>query len=471
MKNAPGPYGHFLLGNLRDLRTRVLAFFTGLQKQYGDITTIRFAIRNVSYLQHPDYIYHVLQENNRNYTKSLRYEQLKYLLGNGLLTSEGEFWLRQRRMIQPAFHKQKLQLLANEMVECTREMCDQWEKEFLNKRFNLAAEMMALTLQIVGKTLLNADVKSDAKNVGEALSYLLKAVNKRTRTPLLLPIWVPTPTHQKIKKAVKTINAVLDKIFDDRREHPSERYDLLSMLMEATYEDTGEHMGNKQLRDEVMTLFVAGHETTANALSWTMYLLAQHPDAMKKCIDEIERVTGAKNPEFNNLSELKYLTMVIEESMRLYPPAWIIGRKTIRPDRIGKYNIPSGRNILISPYALHRDERYWPDPEKFIPERFLPEEVKKRPKNSYLPFGAGPRMCIGNNFALMEMQIVLSMLLQKFRFAPSGDSLVTPEALITLRPSGGVWLTLFASDLTLKGSNLNNPGRSPVTPPPRPTDL
>ncbi len=442
MKHPPGPYGHPLLGNLSDLRTRVLDFFCELRDKYGDISTIRFSIRKVSYIQNPEYIHHILQENNRNYTKSLRYEQLKYLLGNGLLTSEGEFWLRQRRMIQPAFHKQKLELLAGEMVSCTNEMIGNWEKNFQNSTFNFASEMMALTLQIVGKTLLNADVKSDAKNVGDALSFLLKAVNVRTRTPVLLPLWIPIPTHLKIKRSVNTINAVLDKIFEERRNNLSDRYDLLSMLMEARYEDTGEPMGNNQLRDEVMTLFVAGHETTANALSWTMYLLTRHPAIMKKCVDEINTSIKKRLPTFSDLRQLPYLTMVIEESMRLYPPAWIIGRKTIQPDKMGNYKMPAGHNVLISPYALHRDKRFWPQPEKFIPERFLPEEIKKRPRNAYLPFGAGPRMCIGNNFAIMEMQLVIALLLQKFRFTPVNDQPVIPEPLITLRPLGGIWLKL-----------------------------
>ena len=439
---APGPFGHPILGNLFDLRTRVLEFFAELQEKYGDIATIRFSVRNVSYLQHPDLINHVLIENNRNYTKSLRYEQLKYLLGNGLLTSEGEFWLRQRRMIQPAFHKHKLELLATEMVDCTKEMLTNWEQDLKGKPFNLAAEMMALTLQIVGKTLLNADVKSDAKNVGDALSFLLRAVNIRTRTPILLPLWIPIPNHQKIKSAVASINKVLDKIFEERRNNPSDRYDLLSMLMEAKYEDTGLAMDNKQLRDEVMTLFVAGHETTANALSWTILLLLQNPQCLEKCIAEIKNTIGTKTPEFNDLQNLKYLSMCIEESMRIYPPAWIIGRKTIKADVIGKFKIPAGHNLLISPYALHRDKRFWPQPEKFMPERFTPDEVKKRPKNSYLPFGAGPRMCIGNNFAIMEMQIVLAMILQKYEMKLVPGKIVIPDPLITLRPGGGVWVEI-----------------------------
>lgn len=442
MSHPPGPYGNILLGNLKDLRIRVLDFFAGLQQQFGDISTIRFSIRKVSYIQHPDLIHYVLQENNRNYTKSLRYEQLKYLLGNGLLTSESEFWLRQRRMIQPAFHKNTIRQLADEMVVCTDEMLEVWETKFQGKTMNAASEMMALTLQIVGKTLLNADVKAEAKNVGSALSYLLKAVNIRTRTPVLLPLWIPVPTHLKIKKSIQTINLVLDKIFEDRRKNPDDRNDLLSLLMGATYEDTGEHMGNKQLRDEVMTIFVAGHETTANALSWTLYLLSLHQDVLKKCREEILRVIGNRKPEYNDLSQLTYLTMVIEETMRLYPPAWIIGRKTIRPDKIGNYAVPSGHNILISPYALHRDKRFWPQPEKFMPERFLLDEVKKRPRNSYLPFGAGPRMCIGNNFAIMEMQIVLSMIIQKFNLLSPDNQTVFPEPLITLRPKGGVMLNI-----------------------------
>lgn len=438
----PGPFGNLLLGNLPDLKTRVLDFFSELQTQFGDISTVRFAFRNVSYIQHPDYIHHILQEHNRNYTKSLRYEQLKYLLGNGLLTSEGEFWLRQRRMIQPAFHKQKLMLLADEMAIISKNLCDRWEVELKDKEFNLAAEMMALTLDIVGKTLLNANVKSDATNMGTALEFLLRSVNVRTRTPILLPLWIPLPSHLKIKKAVHTIKNVLDKVFEDRRKNPSDRYDLLSMLMETKYEDTGEPMDNRQLRDEVMTIFVAGHETTANALSWTLYLLSTHPEERKKCIEELNRTLKGRTPEFADLRELKYLTMVIEESMRLYPPAWIIGRKAIKKDTIGKYKIAPNHNVLISPYALHRDKRYWSEPDKFIPERFTPEEIIKRPKLSYLPFGGGPRLCIGNNFAMMEMQIVLATILQRFTLKKINDKPILPDPLITLRPRGGMWMKI-----------------------------
>ncbi len=440
-KSPPGPYGHILLGNLKDLRTRVLGFFCELQPRFGDISTIRFSIRKVSYIQHPDLIQHVLQENNRNYTKSLRYEQLRHLLGNGLLTSEGEFWLRQRRLIQPAFHKHKLETLCDQMVQCTRESIRELDVQS-SSTMDIAPHMMALTLQVVGKTLLSADVKSDARVVAEALGYLLRAVNIRTRTPVLLPLWVPTPHHLKIKKSIRAINNVLDKIFSERREQPSSVSDLLSMLMEARYEDTGEPMNNQQLRDEVMTLFVAGHETTANALSWTLYLLALHPGELKKCQDEIDRVLKDRDPVFTNLNHLAYLTMVIEESMRLYPPAWVIGRKTVMPDTLGGYHFGRGHNMLISPFALHRDKRFWNEPAKFIPERFTPDEVKKRPKFAYIPFGGGPRLCIGNNFAMMELQIVLAMLLKRFHITPDPGRTPVPEPLITLRPGGGMWLTL-----------------------------
>jgi cytochrome P450 len=437
-RSPPGPFGHPVLGNLRDLQSRVLDFFCSLQPSHGDISTIRFSVRKVSYVQHPDLIQYILQENNRNYTKSLRYEQLKYLLGNGLLTSEGDFWLRQRRLMQPAFHRQKLEKLCADMVSCTRETLEAWGNLPKNKSFNIATEMMALTLQIVGKTMLSADVRSDAKEVGDALSFLLRAVNVRTRTPVLLPLWVPTPHHQKIKRSIRIINSVLDKIFEERRASSVDREDLLSMLMEVKYEDTGQGMDNKQLRDEVMTVFVAGHETTANALSWTLYLLARHNDVLKNCIREIDNVLKGKIPDAGNLQELHYLTRVIDESMRLYPPAWVIGRKTIKPDVIGGHRIPAGHNILISPFALHRDSRFFPDPMRFDPDRFTPEEIKKRPKFSYIPFGGGPRICIGNNFAMMEMQVVLSMILQKFIPENNSTSKVIPEPLITLRPSGGI---------------------------------
>jgi cytochrome P450 len=429
----PGKYGHPITGNLQDLKTRVLDFFCEQQETYGDVSTIRFSVRKVLYIQHPDLIQYVLQENNKNYTKSLRYEQLKYLLGNGLLTSEGEFWLRQRRLIQPAFHKQKLAQLVTDMATCTGNMIFKWEQGSYSQ---LTSEMMMLTLDIVSSTLLHANVKNNAAIISEALSFLLKSVNIRTRTPILLPIWIPIPEHQKIKKAVKAINEVLDAVFEQRRSDSNQHHDLLSMLMESKYEDTGESMSNKQLRDEVMTIFVAGHETTANALSWALFLLAKHPEKLSKCKNEVRQVLNGRTPEFNDLTNLKYLTNVIEETLRIYPPAWIIGRKNIKPDTIGNYAIPAGTNVLISPYALHRDKRFWENPEAFIPERFETGETVRKVKNMYLPFGAGPRICIGNNFAMMEMQIVLAMILAKFTPVLNSASQVVPEPLITLRPKG-----------------------------------
>jgi cytochrome P450 len=347
-------------------------------------------------------------------------------------------------MIQPAFHKNKIEKLCDEMVLYIHHTLSRWEQSTASGtvKMNISAEMMALTLGIVGKTLLNTDVGGEAKNIGEALSFLLRSVNKRTRTPVLLPVWVPVPEHLKIRKSVKRINAVLDHIFEERRKKPGQRYDLLSMLMESTYEDTGLPMDDRQLRDEVMTIFMAGHETTANALSWTFYLLASHPDVFQKLMDEIFRVTGDRDPEFSDLHSLKYLTMVIEESMRLYPPAWIIGRKSIKADVLGEYTIPPGYNILICAYALHRDKRYWHNPDQFIPERFTQEETQLRPKFSYIPFGGGPRLCIGNSFAMMEMQLAVVMVLKRFRpeLLPETDNAMEP--LITLRPEKGIILKI-----------------------------
>jgi len=437
----PGPRGHFIAGNLRDLRLRVLDFISGLRTSYGDVVIIRFAFRKVFYIQHPDLIRHVLQENYRNYTKSLRYEQFKYLLGNGLLTSEGDFWLRQRRLIQPAFHKERIRALGDDMVRCTEDMIARWETTGNQLKLNIAGEMMALTLQIVAKTLLSTDVGTSTATVGRSLSYLLRSVNRRTRTPILLPLWIPTPEHIRIKKAVKAINEVLENVFLEHQQPQTDRYDLLDMLMETRYEDSGEPMSKQQLRDEVMTLFVAGHETTANALTWTLYLLSQHESVRKKCVEEITAVCGNLPATTEQIPQLRYLTAVVEESMRLYPPAWMIGRRAIKADRIGEWEIPAGFNLLISPYAMHRDARYWTNPEKFQPERFL-DESSDRPRFAYMPFGGGPRMCIGNTFAMMEMTLVLATLIRKYK--PNYDENIPPvaEPLITLRPHGELSLTM-----------------------------
>lgn len=437
MPFPPGPKGHFITGNLKDLVSRVLDFISGLQEQYGDVVVIRFAFRKVFYVQHPDIIRHILQENHRNYTKSLRYEQFKYLLGDGLLTSEGEYWLRQRRLIQPAFYKERIRSLGADMVTCAEEMTARWKQMPPGTSMNVSREMMALTLDIVGKSLLSADVRADVDTVGKALGYLLHSVNRRTRTPILLPLWIPTPSHRKIKSSILAINEVLERVFAAHEKPQEGRNDLLDMLMASRYEDTGEPMNRKQLRDEVMTLFVAGHETTANALTWTLYLLSQHEDARMRCVNEIQEVTGGRSPAADDVPKLRYITAVIEESMRIYPPAWMIGRRAIQDDKLGTWTIPAGFNVLINPYAMHRDKRYWKEPEKFDPERFL-EPAPDRPKFAYLPFGGGPRMCIGNNFAMMEMVLTLAVILRNFKPIYRGKSKPVCEPLITLRPKGGM---------------------------------
>lgn len=438
IKISKGPKGNFLFGSALDFKKDSIAFITNTEKQFPDFARFRFAYIRMVYLTHPDYVKHVMQTNNKNYKKGIEYEHLKPVLGEGLLTSEGDFWLRQRRLAQPAFHKDRIASFFSIMVNSTQSLLDEWEKKLDNKTTDIHAEMMHLALDIVAKTLLSADVKSESNEIERALSVAIEESYHRVKTLINFPLWVPVPRHLRYNSHRKKLDDVVNKIIEQRRSSTQKFDDLLEMLMNVEDEDTKERMSDKQLRDEVMTIFLAGHETTANALTWAFYLLAKNPEVKTKLLDEIKTVLNGKTPSFEELKNLHYTQQVIHEVLRLYPPAWALGRSALADDNIDGYPIKKGDNILISPYVIHRSPRFWEKPDEFIPERFTPEKMKDMHKFVYFPFGGGPRFCIGNNFAMMEMQIILPMILQKFEIHLKSNQDVLPEPLVTLRPRGGL---------------------------------
>lgn len=432
---APGPKLNVLLRPSSLARKQTHRYLCELERKYGAVSRIKFGPFNVIYLCHPDYIEYMFLHRDK-YVKVKEGGMLRHLLGNGLLTSEGDFWLKQRRLIQPVFHKQQLHTFVQKITESTDEMLMAWAQQ-TGETMDVYHEMNKLTLDVVGKTLFSTNVKEEFEKVNKALTHIMTAIRKRSRM-MRFPLWVPLPSHLSIQHNRNILDETIRGIITQRRNEQGTFDDLLTMLMEVEDADTTERMTDQQLRDEVLTLFVAGHETTANSLTFTLYLLAKNPAVKKRLQQEISEVIPTGEITFEALQKLTYTNWVIKESMRLYPPAWMIPREATQEDVVGGYRVKKGDKVLASPYAMHHSERYWDRPEEFIPERFTAENMKDRPRYSYFPFGGGARLCVGNNFALMEMQIVLAMLISRFDFYLPDNFEMELTPLITLRPKNGL---------------------------------
>jgi cytochrome P450 len=450
-RTVPGPQGHPILGHLRPYRQDLMNFERSLTKDFGDIAHIRFANRHAYFISNPDDVRKVLVEEADKYYKAPIYRLLlSRFLGNGLLTSEGDFWKRQRKLSQPAFHTKRIQAYAETMVDYTQRMLDSWEEGQVR---NVNQDMMHLTLNIVLKTLFNTEIGAEAAQLGEALTTVLEATNAGVRSLFqMLPEWVPLPRNIKNKRGVRQMDAIIMRIVHERHKSDVDNGDLLSMLLLAQDED-GNHMTDKQLRDEAVTIVLAGHETTANALTWSWWLLSQHPEVEAKLHEEVDRVLGNRTPRLEDLRQLEYTDMVFKEAMRLYPPLPSIGRQSIVPVELAGYSLPTGSIVLISPHALHRDARWWNQPEAFIPERFSKENETSIPRYAYLPFGGGPRVCIGNSFAQMESVLLVATIAQRFQMRPSpADQVAIPEPTLTLRPRHNLTMRLEKRIVTTPAS-------------------
>jgi cytochrome P450 len=426
-------------GQLGAVRRDPLGFFTHCARTYGDITGMRYFNFHVFFINNPEYIEDVLVNNARKFHKGRVLRANKGVFGEGLLTSEGNFWLRQRRLAQPAFHRGRIAAYAETMVRYTERLLETWCD---GEERDLHQEMLRVTLQIVGKTLFDADVAGDAKEVGESLELLLELSADFARD-IFIPSWLPTPKNIRKARAIKKLDKIIYRIIEERRKSRHDAGDLLSMLLTARDED-GSSMTDKQLRDESITLFLAGHETTANALSWTWWLLAQNPAAEKKLHAELDGVLSGKAPTLDDVAKLKYTENVLTESLRLYPPAWGTARVAIEEHEIGGYKVPKGTGISLTQWTMHRDPRWFDAPEEFRPERWEDGLAKRLPRFAYFPFGGGPRQCIGNTFALMEATLVLATTAQRYRFRLVAGHPVVPLPSITLRPRHGIRAVLEA---------------------------
>jgi cytochrome P450 len=433
----PGPEQGFFDGLRSQLRRDPLAFMSRAARDYGDIVCLRFFNLRTYLLFNPDHIEDVIVNSARKFIKGRVLRANRFLFGNGLLTSEGHFWLRQRRMMQPAFHRNRIANYASTMTDCATHLLQSWRP---GQQLDIHDAMMRLTLQIVGKTLFHADVERDAPEVGENLQILLEFTMDFRRL-LMTPSWLPTPRNLQAKRAVRNLTHIIDRIIQQRRVSNDDAGDLLSLLIHAQDED-GSRMTTQQLRDEALTLFLAGHETTASTLSWTWMLLAQNPRVEQKLHAELDSVLAGRVPTLDDLAQLPYTSQVITESMRLYPPAWAMARLAIEDHTLGSYPVPQGTGITAITYVVHRDSRWYDNPEQFLPERWKDDLLKRIPRFAYFPFGYGPRQCIGNSFALMEANLVLATLAQHFRFTLLPDHPVVPLASITLRPRHGLHVHL-----------------------------
>jgi cytochrome P450 len=439
--HPPGPRRIIPLSGLLAYRKGPLPFFQNLAAQYGDISYFRLGPQEAFFLNHPDYIKDVLVTNHQNFHKGLALQRAKRLLGEGLLTSEGDFHRRQRRLAQPAFHRARIASYAGVMTAYATETRERWRD---GAALDMSEEMMRLTLGIVGKTLFDADVVSDAQQVGEAMTVVMDLFNIITIPFFELLQKLPLPQLRRFDSARARLDAIIYRLIEERRRSGVDRGDLLSMLLLAQdTEGDGGTMTDEQLRDEVMTIFLAGHETTANALTWTWYLLSQNPEAEAKLHQEIDRVLEGRLPTFEDVAQLKYTEMVLAESMRLYPPAWAIGRLAMNESEIGGYVVPKKSLVLMSQYVMHRDPRYFPEPLRFDPDRWTAEARESRPQFSYFPFGGGPRRCIGEGFAWMEGILLMATLAQQWQMRLVANHPVVLKPVITLRPKYGMRMTVI----------------------------
>jgi cytochrome P450 len=438
----PGPKNLPIVGNLFAFRSDPLGFLTKASREYGDLVYYRFLHQNMYQVNHPDYVREILVANQSNFIKSRALQRAKILLGEGLLTSEGEYHLRQRRLVQPALHRERLARYAAAMSKCAVRAREHWQA---GSAMDVSVEMAQLTLAVVAKTLFSADIESEAPEIGAAMTSILQLFQV-----LLMPFSeyldkLPLPATRRFEKARARLDATIYGLIAERRKSGADTGDLLSMLLLAQDEDDrAVQMSDEQVRDEALTLFLAGHETGANALTWTWFLLSQYPEVERRLHEEIDTVLGNRPPELADLAQLRYAEMILAEALRLYPPAWAIGRKALGDFTLGKFEIPAGSICIVSPFVVQRDAHWFPDPEKFDPERWRPEARDARHKFSYFPFGGGARVCIGERFAWMEGVIVMAAIAQKWRFRLAPGQHAEPMPLVTLRVKNGLRMIVEA---------------------------
>ena len=450
----PGPAALPLLGITTQVRKDPLGYFARVAAKYEGLAMLPVGLDKVYLLNSPATLKHVLVDNWRNYRKSDFYDKLRPLFGQGIVTNDGDAWRRQRQLMNPAFHSESLQRIDQVMRAATASKISAWRERPAGRAFNMATEITELSLAIVMESLFAADAEGRTDAIADAVDTMIEVCERRVWAVPDLHDRPVSPLYWRHRRARAALDEIVFDIIERRFRSGNAGNDLLGMLLGAKDPETGEGMTPAQLRDETTTLLVTGHESTANATVWVFYTLAQHPEIEAKVREEIERVCGSDTPTDDDLRNLTYQRMVIEEVMRLYPPAWTVSRTAIEDDIIDGYAVPAGTNMMVSPYVIHRNPRYWPDPERLDPMRFAPEQQEKRPKFAYIPFAGGPRNCIGMHFAMMEMQIAVTMMLQAFRTKLAPQSPIEREAILSIRPKNGIQFFAEAKD-PIDASNIS----------------
>ncbi len=442
-RQLPGPKGNIFLGNALQLNKDLFGFITHCAEQYGDIVPLRLGLAPACLINKPEYIEQILQERELFVKNTPDWRTLRTFVGQGLLTSEGDFWLRQRRIIQPVFHQQRINAYAETMVHYTKDLLLTWKEGEIR---DIHQDMMSLTLNIVTKTIFDIELSgTEGKIIADCLHLTMEWYASQQKQGYSELFWLPTPINIRYKDALKKMDRFIYELIRQRRVKRKDSGDLLSMLMEVVDSSDGTGMNERQLRDELVTLISAGHETTANLLSWTFMLLCQNPRVQAKLILELEAVLGNRLPNIEDMNHLRYTQQVIKESLRLYPPVYAIPRCPIRDCEIGGYTFPAGCFMVVSPWVMQRSSNYFANPEQFQPERWENNLEKELPKGVYFPFGDGPRICIGKGFAMMEATLILATIVQKFKLELLSEPPIVPFPSITLRPKYGIKVLIHSS--------------------------
>lgn len=422
---------------MRKLWTDRLAMLADAASEFGDVVKFRMGPKNLYFFNHPDHAKHVLADNPANYHKGIGLTEARRLLGDGLLTSEGDLWRQQRRTIQPAFRRDRIAEFADQIAAEAQELVTRLDARIGKGPVDVVTEMTRLTLGVLGKTLLNADLTRFTE-LGDAFEIVQDQAMFEMVTLRMLPIWLPLPRHRRFKVALAQLEEAAFALVRKREAEGSGGDDMIARLLEAYRTEPDAALRRRRLRDEMLTILLAGHETTASTLSWAWYLIDRHPEVAEQMRDEAVQVLGDRLPGYDDLPKLRYTTMVIQEVMRLYPPVWGLTRRSLAPDVVGGYRIPAGVDVMISPYTLHRHPGFWPDPNRFDPQRFDPAVVDLEHRYSYIPFGAGPRVCVGSHLGMMEATFVAAMVARKFRLGLVPGRRVRGEAMLSLRVQGGL---------------------------------
>jgi cytochrome P450 len=441
-KVPPGPPRTRTVRLLRQLMGDRLALMKEAADAYGDEVRLAVGPKTLYFFNHPDYAKYVLTDNSENYHKGIGLHQARRALGDGLLTSEGEAWRKQRKVIAPVFQAKRIARQADAVAEEAATIVARLRGKAGTGPVNITGEMTALTLGVLGRTLLDEDLTGHS-----GIGHAFEAVQDQAMFEMLslgaVPTWLPLPRQLRFRKARAHLEEVVRELAAARERRPTKAGDdVLSRLIESVREEPDPRVGRTRMRDELITLLLAGHETTASTLSWAFHLVSRNPEVGDRLREEAVRVLRDRNPVYEDLHQLTYTSMVVEETMRLYPPVWMLSRIAQGPDRIGGYRIPSGADVVICPYTMHRHPGFWAEPETFDPERFRPDRQSERPRYAYIPFGAGPRFCVGNNLGMMEAAFVIAMVMRELRLEAVPELPVVPEAMLSLRVRGGLHLTV-----------------------------